>query len=191
LSPNGNPYTFQSGNNYYLVDTSLGYWHYTYVLDSAIHVDDSVWAWETDTTQVWIFDSLYQTAYHDTLDMTRLDVRYSLVEVPLYFGYESTFGRFGYKLQAGILPGLLLRQSGQFYNGSEIVNVPSSLFPASRFCLSGEINVSAIYSLTDQWVISAGPKFKKSILPMKDVQSVWQQSWTQWGIQVGIKYFFR
>ncbi|PKP18938.1 MAG: hypothetical protein CVU05_12470 [Bacteroidetes bacterium HGW-Bacteroidetes-21] len=188
LSYNGTPYTFNSGDNYYLVDTTQ-YWHYTYMSDSMIHVIDSVQKLDFDTSLVSIYDTLPITLF-DTVDFSKLRAQYSLVEFPFWAGIEINKGNWGYSVNAGIIPGILFRRKGSFYNGTSEVMLPSETFPTQKFVLSGGLKLLFHYYPQSQLMLFVGPEIRTSFISSTPKNSGISQKWTSWGINGGIRYFF-
>lgn len=188
LQYNGTPYNYSDGINFYQVDT-LHYWHYSYIADSTIHVVDSAMAYDTDMNQVNIYDTIAITKY-DSIDLSKLHTKYSIVEIPLYVGYEWNKGKWSYAIQGGIIPAILLKQTGSFYNGSQEVVLKSDLFPMKKFMLFGSVHASVLYYINTRMVVKMGPEFKTSLLSVTDKDKGWSQKWNNFGLKAGIIYYF-
>jgi len=185
---NGTPYNFTLNGNYYQVDSS-SYWHYTYVVDSVLHIADSVQGFEIDTNLVSVFDSLAFSKF-DTADYSKLKAKYSLIEIPLYAGIEINRGKWGYAISAGIIPGFLIRQSGSFINGSNEITLPDGLFPMRKFVLSGGLKIQFNYYPGTRLMLFAGPEAKISLINASEKNSGLSQKWYTVGLRGGIRYFF-
>lgn len=90
---------------------SIGYWHYTYTSDSMIHVSDSVWAYNIDSTVINNYDTV-QTNTYDTLSGAKAGIRISSFELPLVVGVRKQIGSFDVRLGAGFIIGRQLSISG-------------------------------------------------------------------------------
>lgn len=185
---NGSPYTYIENNNYYLVD-STSFWHYTYVVDSMWHVSDSILGFEIDTTLVNATDSSLLTRF-DTADYSRLKASYSLFEIPLYAGFEICRGKWGYGFRGGVIPGILIRQQGSLFDGSQEVYLPSDIFPARKFILSAGVAGYLNFYPSEKMNLFAGPEIKATIINIAKTGSGIHQQWISTGVRGGIRYFF-
>ncbi|PLW92788.1 MAG: hypothetical protein C0592_09010 [Marinilabiliales bacterium] len=147
---------------FWTVDTS-SYWHYTYVSDSVIHVSDSVWVTEYDSTLIQQFDTSLVNAY-DTLHGAKWSRTSTVFEIPIMIGHKFTFGNQALSLSGGFGTSLLLNTKGKFYNGlyatepyTEISNESKSL----GFTLL--LNMEYEYFIHERMSIQIQPWFRKKI----------------------------
>lgn len=185
---NGSPYTYISNGQYYLTDTNT-YWHYTYVVDSMLHVSDSMLIKEINNTLVNAIDSALMTRF-DTADYSKLKAKYSVIELPLYAGFEWNFGRWGYGLSAGVIPGMLIRQSGSLFGGEGEVMLPAGVLPVRKFILNAGAKLHVNFYPSEKMMLFAGPEFKGNILNASGKGAGLHQQWMFYGLRGGIRYFF-
>jgi hypothetical protein len=185
---NGSPYTYIQNGQYYLSDTTT-YWHYTYVVDSVLHISDSVLTSEITHQVVNAIDSTLATRF-DTADYSKLKAKYSLIELPLYAGFEWNHGRWGYGLSAGIIPGMLIRQSGSLFGGEGEVLLPADILPVRKFLLNAGLKFHFSFYPSEKIMIYAGPEMKGNIINAAGKSSGLHQQWLAWGLKGGLRYFF-
>lgn len=190
FTQNNNPYNYVDNGNYFLIDTPGGYWHYTYVSDSMIHVSDSIWQSIIDTNLVSIYDSTLKTVY-DTLKNKKLRNTYSYFEIPVMVGYEVSLGNFDFALKGGIITSFLINTSGNntTYNTGELNSI-STYLPFEKVFFSGIISVSVNYNITDHWGVYAEPYYRQSLSGMLQNNNILNQRVNAYGARFGLRYKF-
>jgi len=189
LSQNATPYNYVNNNNYYRIDSSQ-YWHYTYISNPNVQAIDSVLALDIDTALVNNFDTI-KTIVYDTLNLSQLKVQYSLIEFPIWIGYERIRqnARWGYAFRVGITPAMMVRQQGSFFDGESLIKISPDTYPLRKFLLYGSLKASIIYNINHHLEFSFGPEAKTTLFSVSSSQSGWTQRWSSVGIHFGIKYY--
>jgi len=175
----------------YLQVDSTGYWHYTYVSDTAIHVADSVWAYDYDSLLVQTFDSTAATLY-DTLQNVQWKREIKFVEVPLMFGRTFCLKRFSISIEGGIGCGILYVSEGTYYNGitaqqpfTAMNNIASKKLVCS-FIGRGTVS----YNISERMAIELSPWYRQMLTPIQfnETQNT-RKPWSA-GLSAGFRYFF-
>lgn len=158
---NGTPWTYSINNAYFYVDSSNGYFHYSYIQDSATHVFDSVWVYLYDTSQVSIFDSVMVNVA-EYMKYKRQEFTYSVFEFPLIYAYQYPLGRIGISFGGGIVPGIVTAKPRFMYNGSyfEPAEMTGSY---NRFIISALCMAESNYWLNERTGIMLAAGYKRGL----------------------------
>lgn len=187
---NDNPYNYVDNGNYYLIDTIGGYWHYTYLLDSIIHVKDSIWIYKTDTQIVNAFDTILGTIY-DTSKNKKLINYYSYFEIPVMAGYEIPYKNFDFAIKGGIITSILISANGDNTTQSNDELVPiNGYIPFRKLYFSWIISLQANYLVSECWNLFAEPYYRQGIGSMLKNNTVINHGIRAYGTRFGIKYKF-
>lgn len=190
MQPNNNPYNYINNGNYFLIDTPGGYWHYTYVSDSTIHIKDSVWQNIIDTNLVDIYDSTLKTVY-DTLKNKKLRNTYSYIEIPVMVGYEVSYGNFDIALKGGIITSFLVNTSIASPVSDSTGPVPAGSTPQFKsIFFSGIFSAAVHYKITEHWSIYSEPYYRKCLSDMNVKNTILNQKVNAFGVRVGVRYKF-
>lgn len=180
---------------YQLIDESwnidsIGYWHYTFVSDSIIHISDSIWAWDVDSLLVQQFDSVLQLKY-DTLFNASWKHSLKLVEIPLMLGTTFSVNRFEFGIAAGFGVGYYFKSGGNIYNGLNSSELFSEFpMPTNRFSLAFLARGSATWFLTERMGLEIAPYVRKSLFsPSWSSEGSSSKPFTT-GVFVGVRYYF-
>lgn len=177
-------------NQFWMTD-STGYWHYTYVSDTIIHVLDSVWAWNIDSALVQEFDTV-SVAKSDTLGNARWKRNVKYLELPFTIGKTFSVNRFTFGLSGGFGIGLLYFTEGDYYPGSDNSTAFTSITPAEskKISLSFMAAGSVSYLLNERWAIEFSPWYRKMLTPV--FPGEWQGAQKPWtaGLSAGLRYYF-
>ncbi|PKP04977.1 MAG: hypothetical protein CVU11_02205 [Bacteroidetes bacterium HGW-Bacteroidetes-6] len=169
---------------------SIGYWHYTYVADSIIHISDSTWEYQTDSLLVQQFDSVLNIR-HDTLHDVAWKQNLKLLEIPLLAGKTFIFNRFMFGISAGFGIGYYYQASGNIYNGL-YSHEPFSKnrMPDKPFSLSLLARGSATYFFNERMGFEVAPYFRKALIsPSSSSENNSGKPYSA-GLFVGIRYYF-
>jgi hypothetical protein len=188
---NNNTYNYSNGGHYYMVDTTGGYYHYTYELTSHIMVVDSNWVYNTTTTPVDIYDSTKTKAY-DTLKNVHFTNTYSYLEIPLIIGYHFEAKNFDFAIKGGIIGGYLLQATGNMIalDDSYDVTAINQELPFRKIVFSGIVSASANYTFSKRWSIYLEPYYRQNINSILAKNSQMSQRLIAYGIKTGILYKF-
>lgn len=189
ISQNNNPFNYTHNGNYFLIDTIGGYWHYTYMQDSLIHIKDSVWVNQIDTHLVHVFDTTQKTVF-DTLKNKRMKNSYLYFEIPVMAGYEVSYKKFDFAVKGGIITSVLIAANGEnTTNGNELLPINAYL-PFKKIYFSWIVSLSANYRFSEYWGIYAEPYYRQGIGSMLIKNTILNQTIRAFGIKCGIKYSF-
>ncbi|OFY10322.1 MAG: hypothetical protein A2W93_12835 [Bacteroidetes bacterium GWF2_43_63] len=176
-------------NQFWLTD-SIGYWHFTYVSDTTIHVLDSVWAWEIDSALVQEFDTI-SIAKYDTLQNARWKRNIRYLELPVMIGKTISVSRLTFGLSGGFGFGILYNSEGEYYLGAESGQVFSVMAAETKkICFSFLAAGSVSYLLNERWAVEVVPWYRKMLTPVfsGEMQGT-QKPWSA-GLSAGIRYNF-
>ncbi len=173
-----------------LIDTN-SYWHYYYILDSVIHVGDSVWTTEFDTTINNIYDNLNYTAF-DTMKNVSWKSSISLFEIPLGLGYRFYAGHMEFNVKGGIILGIASQLRGNTWmeNTSAGLVALSESYATKGLQFSWYVSATAIKPLDERWAIMLSPSWRSSINGFKGNEGIPTRSYHSWGIGLGLRYSF-
>jgi hypothetical protein len=185
-SPNGNPWHFENNGMFFLLDTIKGYYHYTYVLDSVLHIADSTWAYEVDTNRVYIQDSTLVTKY----DTTNPNYRntWEMIDLPLNFGYTFSMGKWDIATKAGVIASKILYPSERNismdgYN-SEVAF--KDVYPFRKFVFSGQASILFAYNMNPRWALWVEPYGRMSLTSITKSDSGISHKLRMTGLRAGI-----
>lgn len=181
--------TYNLTQQYYDIDTNA-YWYYIYVSDSVVHVVDSAWVTEVDSSLVQVFDTIMQTTY-DALPEAQWQRKTTLFEIPVMLGKKFNMGKHSLAICAGIGTAFVLNSEGKVYNGlqnsqpfTEIISQTNSLE------FSFLMNVSYEYFIHERMSIQIQPYFRKKLLQSTSGSDNGLSSDFSTGLSGGIRFYF-
>ncbi|MFH0893164.1 MAG: hypothetical protein V2A54_01910 [Bacteroidota bacterium] len=168
-------------------DTIGGYYHYTIVCDSMIHIIDSTWEWNLQENYITQYDTLNYIRY-DTLKNARWKESRRLIEIPLYAGYGFRVGRFDCNVQSGVIFGFYTgsKTHSQNFEGNVADMFPANVLKENQMQLSWMVSASASWWLNEKFSIFAAPYFRKNITPLYNNDNT-KYGYTLGGLRAGIK----
>lgn len=174
---------------YWQVDTS-SYWQYYYMSDSVVHVIDSAWVTEIDSSLIDDYVLTMRDAY-DTIPNAKWQRRICVAELPLMIGKQFTFKNSTFSVSTGLGFALLLSSKGEIYNGPNSVESFSIYSAESKnIAISFLMNVSYEYFITEHLSLQFMPYFRKSLNSIiSSPESEKLKPWSA-GISGGIRYYF-
>jgi hypothetical protein len=171
---------------------STGYWHYFYIADSTIHVVDSVWEWDVDTTVIQLYDTGY-AAHYDTLRDVQWSVNYQRFSVPVLLGFSITKGRMQFSAGGGFSVDLLKLMNGNIYGGpaSAQAFIPANtVFPEKMISISLLGMASAGYFLTERTVLEFKPLIRYQCISFRPAEYNINSGLFQTSFSLGLRYYF-
>lgn len=177
-------------NQFWMTD-SIGYWHYTYVSDTAIHVLDSVWAWNIDSTLIQEFDTV-SIAKYDTLQNARWKRNVKYLEIPLMLGKTFSVNRLSFGLSGGFGIGLLYFTEGEYYqgNGNNQAFITITSAETKKICFSFVAAGSVSYLFNERWAIEFSPWYRKMLSPVFSGELQGSQKPWSAGLSAGLRFYF-
>lgn len=184
---NNNPYDFEQNGTYYNIDTIGGYYHYTFMQDSIIHLFDSSWVDITDSNIVNMYDSV-QFVQYDSLKNKEYLNNYSYFEIPLSIGYRFQYNNFEITPEAGIIAGYLYKKEG--INISNDLNNNETYiktFPYKKFIISGSLALNINYNITENLGIFIEPSYRQTIASFFNSSSIIKGNSKSFMLKFGIR----
>jgi len=173
-----------------LVDTT-SYWHYYYIQDSVIHLGDSVWTTEYDSSYSNIYDNVSSTL-NDTLKNASWVTGISLFEIPVGAGYRFYAGHMEFNVKGGVILGLQSKLSGHTFLASSSAGlVPlTECYSTKSLQYSWYLSATAIRPLSEKWALMLSPSWRSSIKGFKGNEGIATRSYNAWGLGVGLRVEF-
>lgn len=187
---NNNPYDYEQDGSYYDIDTIGGYYHYTYVQDSIIHVGDSSWVDITESNLVNMYDSVLTTEYDSLKNKSYLN-KYLYIEIPFTIGYKFQFGNIDLTTGGGIAMGYLIKKSGNNIS-EDLQNNEVSIenLPYRKINLAGLLYFNVSYNITEKIGVWIEPTFRKSLISMYKTDYVLQRKSNAIMLKIGARIKF-
>lgn len=182
-------FTLQQTNQFWEIDTS-GFWHYTWVSDSIIHISDSVWVWEYDSTLITQYDSISASAF-DTLKNAKWGRTIKALEFPISAGYSWQHGTLSYGFAAAVIPGFIIQQKGNIYAGINGTS-PFIIYASTesfQFTLGVMASGTLSWHFQPRWAIDLSVLGRKQLLIQSDETDA-TQPFMSGGLSAGLRYFF-
>lgn len=177
-------------NQYWTVD-SIGFWHYTYISDTTIHVVDSLWEWDCDSLLVQEFDSVAVQKF-DTLDNAswKRNVRY--LEIPLMVGKTFTYNRFIFGLSGGFGFGILYQSKGEYFSGGTNGNgfAAFTVSEIKKPCISFMARGSVSFLLNEHVSIELYPWYRRMLSTIDTGETEGAQKPWSAGLSTGLRIYF-
>jgi len=173
------------------IDTAGGYYHYYYLCDSIVRVQDSVWTWKIDSSLVNNYDTINKKVY-DTLKNPEWRNSYTFIEIPFFFGWQYNFGKVNIGLKTGPLLSMLIGTKGYIpSNISEnaTMNETGAEFKKFRLGLSWQVSAVASYFISERMLIECQPYYRFAISGIKSPTGYTLKN-NSLGLTVGIRYYF-
>lgn len=187
LNYNNSPYDFISNNNYYNIDTIGGYYHYTFVQDSIIHVFDSTWVNITDTSLVNAFDTIRYTKY-DTLENKEYINKYYSLRIPIIVGYKLQYQNIDFTLNAGLLNNILLLKKGNnIADEGSNKEIEIKTYPNKIYTISGLISINMNYNFNENLGIFIEPAFIKGLTNTYKSNYLMSKNNIDYSLKIGIR----
>lgn len=173
-----------------LVDTT-SYWHYYYIQDSVIHVGDSVWTTEYDSSYNNIYDNV-SSILNDTLKNASWETSISLFEIPVGAGYRFYAGHMEFNVKGGVILGIQSKLSGHTFLASSTAGlVPiTECYSTKSLQYSWYLSATAIRPLSEKWALMLSPSWRSSIKGFKGNEGIATRSYNAWGLGLGLRYEF-
>ncbi|OFX18959.1 MAG: hypothetical protein A2033_01390 [Bacteroidetes bacterium GWA2_31_9] len=187
---NNNHYDFEQNGTYYNIDTVGGYYHYTYVQDSIIHLYDSSWVDITDSSTVNMYDSIRFIQY-DSLKNKEYLNNYTYFEIPLSFGYRFQYNNFEITPEFGIITGYLYKKEGiNISNDLQNNETYIRTFPYKLFIISGTVAININYNISENLGIFIEPAYRQTIASFFNSSSTIKGNSKTFVIKFGIRKKF-
>lgn len=186
--------TYYSGNTAY--DSILDNSYYTYQVDSldTLYLSGNQVIFRDgfpdvlDSTYNQLIDTLSGTFIDPSLVTRNGIVAWSLVQVPVRFGYSVGSGRWAFTGQVSLSPGLLTGVKGRYLDGSMTRLVDAKqLATVRRFQLAASFGLRLEYRFGNAWSIMAGPDWRRQFTSMYNKQSGVDQRYSPWGLSAGVR----
>jgi hypothetical protein len=173
-----------------LIDTN-GYWHYKWIQDSVIHIYDSVWVTEYDSSFNDMYEDQIYTAY-DTLASPKWKTNISLFEIPLGIGYRFFAFKTEFSIKAGVLFGISSKVGGYTYLGQSSAGlVPmTEIYSSKGIQYSYYISAGIARNITEDWSLILSPSWRSSINGLKGIEGYENRKYNSWGLGIGVRYEF-
>ena len=174
---------------YWQVDTS-SYWQYYYMSDSIIHIIDSVWVTEVDSTLIDDYILTIRDGY-DTIPNAKWQRTICVAELPIMIGKQFTFKNSAFSVSTGLGFALLITSKGEIYNGPNSVEAFSTYSTESKnIAVSLLLDVSYEYFIDEHISLQVMPYFRKSLNTMiSSPESNMLKPWSV-GVSGGFRYYF-
>ncbi|MPM21415.1 hypothetical protein SDC9_67859 [bioreactor metagenome] len=177
-------------NQYWTVD-SIGFWHYTYIYDTTIHVVDSVWQWDYDSLLVSVYDSL-AVLKSDTINSAswKRNVRY--LEIPVMIGKTFSYNRFVFGLSGGFGFGILYQSKGEYFSGGEDGNgfAAFTVSETKKPCISFMARGSVSFLLNEHLSIELYPWYRRMLSTIDTGETEGAQKPWSAGLSTGLRIYF-
>ncbi|MBU0489080.1 MAG: hypothetical protein KKA07_16175 [Bacteroidetes bacterium] len=191
LEFNGARFDFEETGQFYRIDTTGGYYHYTYIADSIVHVWDSSYVYKTDTSQVDVFDSI-RSVYYDSLKNQVVKTRFSVFEFPITMGFSIGGGKILWEARVGVIPRWIKGVSGEMFSLDdkyERVN-PEDIIPYKQFSLAGMASLSASYFISEKMAIFGEAFCRRDVFSVINKDFSMSKKNTMFGLKAGLKIYF-
>lgn len=187
---NNNHYDFEQNGTYYNIDTVGGYYHYTYVQDSIIHLYDSAWVDLTETNVVSIYDSV-KYIQHDSLKNKTYLNNFKYFEIPLSFGYKFQHNNFEITPEVGIITGFLYKKEGMnISNDLKNNETFTHTLPYKQFIISGTLAININYNISENFGIFIEPAYRQTIASFFNSSSIVKGNSKSFVVKFGIRKKF-
>lgn len=187
---NNNHYDFEQNGTYYNIDTVGGYYHYTYVQDSIIHLYDSSWVDITDSSTVNMYDSIRFIQY-DSLKNKKYLNNYTYFEIPLSFGYRFQYNNFEITPEVGIITGFLYKKEGMNIS-NDLKNNETYIhtLPYKQLIISGTLAININYNISENLGIFIEPAYRQTIASFFNSSSIIKGNSKSFVVKFGIRKKF-
>ncbi len=170
-------------------------WNYdtTMILDLDEYLQGNiVYIPYVDSTLVTYTDSI-ETAYQDSVLVNKLILAnntYHIIDIPVIAGYEFTYGKFSVTPKAGIITGLVVKNSGTAFNIMDGKIYDASLLPANRVLFDYYAAVNLQYRISEHTSIFIEPHIRGDINSMYKETYAISEKTRKYGIKTGISFRF-
>ncbi|MFM2136719.1 MAG: hypothetical protein RL021_2119 [Bacteroidota bacterium] len=177
-------------------DSILDNSYYSYVVDSldTLYLSGNQLILRDGTPDVLdsIYNQILDTVSGNFIDpslVTRNEtVTWSLVQIPIRFGYSVSSGKLAFTGQVSLSPGLLTGVKGRYLDRSmsQLVDA-GSLATVRRFQLAASFGLRMEYRLGSAWSIMVGPDWRRQFTSMYKKGSGVDQRYSPWGVSAGVR----
>jgi hypothetical protein len=135
---------------------------------------------------------VYDTVNHYSISETRAN--YTYLEIPLFFGYRCTFGKFSLLAKVGPAASFLIfrdvPEAGYPEDKARIINVDYQIPERSAVNWQLMLGAGFDYQLADKFSISLEPTFRFALKPEYNLPHGARGNTTSFGIRAGLNYNF-
>lgn len=160
-------------------------------LDEYLH-GNIVYIPYVDSTLVTYTDSI-ETAYKDSVLVNKLILannRYHIIDIPLIAGYEFAYGKFSVTPKAGIIAGIVVKNSGTAFNIMDGQIYDAALLPVNRVLFDYYAAVNLQYRISEHTSVFVEPHIRGDINSMYRETYAISEKTRKYGIKTGISFRF-
>jgi hypothetical protein len=199
ITLNAGNFFLRSGVSYSVYGEDARYLFDTSKIDSVLSYYDY------DTTFRWIFDppfigepliigidSTYITVFEEIEMEEYSENRYQHFEVPLIFGYQTSFGKFNLEFGAGVSFGYVFKANATLPNAqlNNLIEVNEKSEMLRKFNINYIVQAGIKYRFQETWSIWIRPTYKRNVNSIFEKDYPVEQKFSTFGLQTGIHFRF-